>query len=230
MLAVSDAGSRFNFVELSVPLWAWAALAAALAVLLAADLVRHRNDHEPSPREAATETAIWIGFGLAFSIAVLVGFGSQAFGEYISGYLIEKSLSVDNVFVWAIPVLGHEDPAEVPAPGAVLGHLRRPRPASDLHPGRDGADQSVLLVADRLRRLPRLHRGQDHPAPQRDRTGAGGPARPLTRPSALGSTAEASSGGSPGSAVRRLGQNILVARSVHLDRPGRWRMASAAGM
>ena len=70
--------------------------------MLAVDLIRHRDDHEPSPGEATKETLIWISFGLAFGVVVAVAFGSQAFGEYISGYLIEKSLSVDNVFVWSI--------------------------------------------------------------------------------------------------------------------------------
>ena len=44
----------------------------------------------------------WVTRGLLFSVVIAIGFGSQAFGEYISGYLIEKSLSVDNVFVWAM--------------------------------------------------------------------------------------------------------------------------------
>ena len=44
----------------------------------------------------------WVTCGLLFSVVIAIGFGSQAFGEYISGYLIEKSLSVDNVFVWAM--------------------------------------------------------------------------------------------------------------------------------
>ena len=100
LLAADD--SRSNFVDLDVPAWAWVALGAVLAVMLAVDLIRHRDDHEPSPGEATKETLVWISFGLAFGVVVLVAFGSQAFGEYISGYLIEKSLSVDNVFVWSI--------------------------------------------------------------------------------------------------------------------------------
>ena len=99
-LAADD--SRSNFVDLDVPAWAWVALIAVLAVLLAADLIRHRDDHEPTPGEATRETLIWISFGLAFGVVIAVAFGSQAFGEYISGYIIEKSLSFDNVFVWSI--------------------------------------------------------------------------------------------------------------------------------
>ena len=94
--------ARSNFADLDVPVWAWVGLAALLLVLLAIDLIRHREDHEPTPREAALETLVWISIGVSFSLVVAIGFGSQAFSEYISGYLIEKSLSVDNVFVWAI--------------------------------------------------------------------------------------------------------------------------------
>ena len=99
MLASS---SRSNFVDIDVSVWAWIALGVVLAVMLAIDLARHRDDHEPSPREAGFETMVWIACGLAFGVVVAIGFGGQAFGEYISGYLIEKSLSVDNVFVWSI--------------------------------------------------------------------------------------------------------------------------------
>ena len=70
--------------------------------MLAIDLYRHRDDHEPTPREALVESSVWIACGLAFAGVIACGFGGQAFGEYISGYLIEKSLSVDNVFVWSI--------------------------------------------------------------------------------------------------------------------------------
>jgi tellurite resistance protein TerC len=70
--------------------------------MLAIDLFRHRDDHEPTPREVLIESVIWVLCGLTFGGAILVYFGAAAFGEYISGYLIEKSLSVDNVFVWSM--------------------------------------------------------------------------------------------------------------------------------
>ncbi len=97
--------SRDNFVDLDVSTAWWVALAVIIVVMLAIDLYRHRDDHEPTPREAAIESSIWVSIGLAFSAVVFFGFGDlggAAFGEYISGYLIEKSLSVDNVFVWSI--------------------------------------------------------------------------------------------------------------------------------
>jgi tellurite resistance protein TerC len=85
-----------------VPVWAWVGLVVLLGVMLTIDLVRHRDDHEPTMKEALKESMIWVACGLSFSIVIVLAFNGQAFGEYISGYLIEKSLSVDNVFVWAM--------------------------------------------------------------------------------------------------------------------------------
>ena len=95
-------GSRDQFVDLDVPAWAWLALAATIAVMLGIDLYRHRDDHEPSQKEALIESAFWVSFGLAFGGVIALAFGGQATTEYLSGYVIEKSLSVDNVFVWAM--------------------------------------------------------------------------------------------------------------------------------
>jgi tellurite resistance protein TerC len=72
-------------------------------VMLVADLLLvHRTAHVITFKEAAMESAVWIGLGLSFTLVVLGWQGGQAAGEYLSGYLIEKSLSVDNVFVWAV--------------------------------------------------------------------------------------------------------------------------------
>ena len=91
-----------NFVDLDISLTAWLWLAAVIVTLLAIDLYRHRHAHEPSPRQAAMESMAWVACGLGFSIFIAIAYGQQAFGEYISGYLIEESLSVDNVFVWSM--------------------------------------------------------------------------------------------------------------------------------
>lgn len=91
-----------SFVVLDVPVWAWGALVLAILALLGVDLFRHRHAHAPTTREAAFESAVWVACGLAFGAVVALAFGAAAFGEYISGYLIEKSLSVDNVFVWSM--------------------------------------------------------------------------------------------------------------------------------
>ncbi len=93
---------RSKFVDLDVPIWAWFALLGVIVAMLATDLFRHRDDHEPSPSEALKESIVWVACGLAFGAVVAWAWGGAAFGEYISGYLIEKSLSVDNVFVWSM--------------------------------------------------------------------------------------------------------------------------------
>jgi len=98
----APADLRENFVSIDVPFVAWVGLGVAVLTLLAIDLFRHRDDHEPSQREALVESSVWVACGLAFAGVVGLVWGAEAFGEYLSGYLIEKSLSVDNVFVWAI--------------------------------------------------------------------------------------------------------------------------------
>jgi tellurite resistance protein TerC len=101
LIAATDDKSKF--VDLDVAAVWWIGLLAIIAVLLLIDLlVVHRESHEIKTREAAIESAVWISIGLAFGLAVWWGFGGAAAGEYYSGYLIEKSLSVDNVFVWAL--------------------------------------------------------------------------------------------------------------------------------
>ena len=62
----------------------------------------HRGDKEPTPKRALIESRVWVTFGLAFALVIAIAWGGQASGEYLAGYLIEKSLSVDNVFVWAV--------------------------------------------------------------------------------------------------------------------------------
>jgi tellurite resistance protein TerC len=103
VLASESSGSRENFASFDVPVWVWFAFLALISALLIVDLLLvHRTPHAPTTKEAAIESAVWISIGVAFTGAVFAWHGGQAAGEYISGYLIEKSLSVDNVFVWAL--------------------------------------------------------------------------------------------------------------------------------
>ena len=89
--------------DISVPGWAWAAFLAGVVGLLMADLlVLNRHAHAPSLREAILSSAGWIAIGLGFSLVVLVWLGRPAAGQYLTGYVVEESLSVDNVFVWAV--------------------------------------------------------------------------------------------------------------------------------
>ena len=84
--------------------WApWIAFNLFLLCMLAFDLgVLHRRPRAVSLREAAAWSGVWVGLGLAFGAVVLLTLGKQAGLEYYTGYLIEKSLSVDNVFVFVL--------------------------------------------------------------------------------------------------------------------------------
>ncbi len=87
---------------MSVPLWAWFAVLGAILVMLAVDLLAHRQAHVIGVREAAGWSALWVVLGIAFGVLVWTLWGAEFGQQYFAGYLIEKSLSVDNVFVWAI--------------------------------------------------------------------------------------------------------------------------------
>src|SRR5580765_4629544 len=102
-LASGSESSSTDFVDFHTPLWEWAALLGFITVLLMVDLlIVHRKAHVASTKEAAIESAVWISIGLAFGLFFFAMHGAAAAGEYYAGFLIEKSLSVDNVFVWAL--------------------------------------------------------------------------------------------------------------------------------
>ena len=100
---LASAPATRQYAHFDVPVWVWGAFVAVIALLLLVDLLLvHRTPHVIRFREAAVESAVWIALGLGFALLMLWWYGGEAAGEYIAGYLIEKSLSVDNVFVWAL--------------------------------------------------------------------------------------------------------------------------------
>jgi tellurite resistance protein TerC len=101
--ALTAAEAAGSYVELSVHPWQWGVLLGVIVTLLMVDLfVVHREAHVIGMREASIEAGVWVSCGLGFAVVVGWWFGQGATGEYVSGYLIEESLSVDNVFVWAL--------------------------------------------------------------------------------------------------------------------------------
>ena len=87
---------------MTVPLWAWAAFLAFVVMMLVLDMfVLHRRAHEVSLREAGAWSAAWIAIGLGFGGLVWAWAGGGVAQAYLAGYLIEKSLSVDNIFLFA---------------------------------------------------------------------------------------------------------------------------------
>ena len=87
---------------MDVPFWAWMAVLAAIVVMLAVDLFAHRHAHVIAVREAATWSLVWVACGVAFGALIWRVYGAEFGQQYFAGYVIEKSLAVDNVFVWAI--------------------------------------------------------------------------------------------------------------------------------
>jgi len=103
-LVLAEADSSAGVLRrYDVPTWLWVAFLTSVVVLLLIDLlVLHREAHEVDMREATVTSAGWIALGVAFTAVVWAILGGDAAGQYITGYVIEKSLAVDNVFVWAV--------------------------------------------------------------------------------------------------------------------------------
>ncbi|WP_431987109.1 TerC family protein [Streptomyces griseoflavus] len=91
-----------NELSFAVPLSMWAAVTAGIGVMLAVDLIAHRDNHVIGFREAALWSALWIAVGLGFGVILLAWQGGETASTYYAGYLIEKALSIDNVFVFAL--------------------------------------------------------------------------------------------------------------------------------
>src|SRR6267143_3204338 len=91
---------------MQVSSWVWVLFALMVLALLAADLGLFRAARR-APREvtlgsAAWWSAAWIGLSLAFGLVILVIYGRAAALTYLTAYLLEKSLSVDNIFVFVL--------------------------------------------------------------------------------------------------------------------------------
>ncbi|WP_207455791.1 TerC family protein [Herbiconiux sp. SYSU D00978] len=88
---------------MDTPLWIWAATIAAILALLAFDYFFHvRQAHTPTLKEAAFWSAIYVGIAILFGFGVLLFGGGTMGAEYFAGYITEKALSVDNLFVFLV--------------------------------------------------------------------------------------------------------------------------------
>lgn len=87
---------------MNVTTYAWVALLAFVGIMLIIDLFLHRDHQEITFKEAAFWSSIWVACGLAVGGVIWYFSGSDFALQYYSGYLIEKSLAIDNVFVWGL--------------------------------------------------------------------------------------------------------------------------------
>src|SRR5438874_4279224 len=90
-------------MNFSAPIWLWIAFNAFVLVMLALDLgVFHRKSHAVSLKEALGWSAVWIVLALLFNAGLFYWRGPEPALQFLAGYLIEKSLSVDNIFVFVL--------------------------------------------------------------------------------------------------------------------------------
>jgi len=88
---------------LGTPLWLWLSFFGIVVTLLALDLgILHKDDHEIGVKESLWLSAGYISLGLTFGAFVWWQLGQQAAIEYVTGFVVEKSLAMDNVFVIAM--------------------------------------------------------------------------------------------------------------------------------
>jgi tellurite resistance protein TerC len=88
---------------MDVPGWVWALTVAVILVMLAVDYVGHvRSPHEPTLPESARWSAVYVGVAVLFGFLVWLVWGGEYGGQYAAGYVTEKSLSVDNLFVFVL--------------------------------------------------------------------------------------------------------------------------------
>jgi tellurite resistance protein TerC len=106
---------------MEIAAWAWAATIGVVVLLLAIDFVVGRNPHEVRMREAALWSVFYIAVALAFGVVVWVTSGAQFGTEYYTAWLVEKSLSVDNLFVFVIIFAKFAVPATLQQRALLIG-------------------------------------------------------------------------------------------------------------
>jgi tellurite resistance protein TerC len=92
-----------RFATVSTPIWFWIAFHIGVFIAVGVDLVSFkRRDRELSLRAAAVRSAVWVGVSLFFNAIVWQWQGNERALDFLTGYLLEYSLSVDNIFVFVL--------------------------------------------------------------------------------------------------------------------------------
>ncbi|MGO1584111.1 MAG: TerC family protein [Actinomycetaceae bacterium] len=101
---------------------AWIGLAAVIVTMITIDIVGHvRTPHEPTLKESAWWSVAYIAMGIAFGFVVWFFWGGGFAGEYFAGYITEKSLSIDNLFVFVIIIAGFRVPRKYQQEALLIG-------------------------------------------------------------------------------------------------------------
>lgn len=100
-------------IVMGKPLWIWTSFIGIILFFLAFDLgVFHRKDHAIGIKESLMMSAFYISLGLAYGLFIYFELGTQSAEEYLTGFLIEKSLAVDNIFIISLVFSGLSIPRE----------------------------------------------------------------------------------------------------------------------
>ncbi len=91
-----------NGAHLDVPAWAWVLFAVVVLASLTIDLVLHRGNHGNGRRSAIVWSCVWIGISLLFAAFIAAELGGAVAQDFLTAWLVEKSLSIDNLFVFLI--------------------------------------------------------------------------------------------------------------------------------
>lgn len=103
MLIASASSTSSAYSGPSAPTWLWIAFGVSVVFFLFLDLfVFHKGSHKVDIKEAIWANILWVAIGLGFGLVVLWELGGDSASEYYAGYLLERALSVDNVFVFAV--------------------------------------------------------------------------------------------------------------------------------
>jgi tellurite resistance protein TerC len=111
--AVPIAASSAPSLDLDPAIATWGVLGALVIAMLAIDLVVFARDHTPPLREAAAWSFVWLVAAVAFGAVFWAWQGGEAGGQFFAGYLLERTLSLDNVFVFAVIMAYFAVPAAV---------------------------------------------------------------------------------------------------------------------
>lgn len=95
---------NFNVVEsvVHIPLIWWFGTLVWFIILLSVDLFFHQKEKDVSIKSSIINTLIWLGLASLLGLVIWLRFGSGAGVKFFSGYLIEQTLSIDNIFVWGL--------------------------------------------------------------------------------------------------------------------------------
>ena len=111
-----------NGKSVNIDLSVWLITILAFSVVIVGDLVYQiRNPHEPTFKESAIQSSIYIALALLFTFVIAHFWGGQYAGEYIAGFITEKSLSVDNLFVFLLIFTQFKVPRKLQSEALLVG-------------------------------------------------------------------------------------------------------------